>query len=291
MIGMGLTSDNYRRLRKRSNEHLAPIWPSYDEVDKAKKVCRPQGIVTIPRPNLEVKVSIQAVFQFQIDGIFEDQGVKELFLSFARDPNNKFNCVGKAGADGTGGLTIYSGHDSEGSSMFASSFSLVALNVSNGDAYFPLYSNQRVNASSSHCYLRIKHEKELKVISQRERDRIIAEIDALEPVIIEGISIRLDVLLCLCDGKLKSQWSDVNMSSCYTCGADRYELAEKWLPKFASNPVDRIRLGPSLLHALLRTFGWLTKGCTYRDFEDYEAVGATKKMQVKMREAEMQVPI
>ena len=286
---MGLTAENYRRLRKRSNEHLAPIWPSYENLDKAKKACRPQGIEVIPRPNLEVKVSLQAVFQFQIEGIFEDPGVKSLFLSFARDRNNKFNCVAKVGADGTGGLTVYFGHDDEGSSLFASTFSLIALNVSNGEAYFPLYSNQRVNVNSSHCYIRLKYEKELKVISQRERDRILGEIAALVPVIIEGIEIKLDVLPMSCDGKLKSQWSDVCMSSCFTCGATKDELGEKWLPKFALNPIDRIQLGPSLLHALLRSFGWLCKGCTYRELKAYEAVGQIQKMSVKRLELQMQV--
>ena len=285
---MGLSSANYRQLRKRSNEHLAPIWPSYDDLDKAKKRYRPHVDVS-PRPNLEVKVSLQAVFQFQIEGIFEDPYVKELFLRFSRDPNNKFSCVGKLGADGTGGLVVYFGHDDEGSSLFASTFALIGLNVSNGDAYFPLYRNQRVNASSSHSYLRLKYEKELKEISQLERDRLLAEIATLEPVWIEGVPIELDALAVLNDGKLKAQWSDVNMDSCYTCEADSKELAEKWLPKFSNNPIDRIRLGLSPLHALLRSFAWFVKGCTYRDLEKYNAVGISEKAKVKVRLVQMEV--
>ena len=289
MIGMGLSSANYRQLRKRSNAHLAPRWPSYDAFDDAKKLCRPQDIVVTPRPNLEAKVPLQSVCQFQLEGIFEDPYVKEQFLAYSRDPRNEASFVVKVGADGTGGLVVYFGHDDEGSSLFATTFCSIALNISNGDAAVTIWRNQRVNASSSHAYLRLKYEKELKHISQMERDRIYAEIENLEPVMIEGIPIKLVALPMECDGKLKSQWCDVSMDSCYTCEADRWELAEKWLDKFLSNPISRIRLGPSLLHALLRSFGWLIKGCTYRDIEAYEARGISEKAKVKVREIQMSV--
>ena len=51
---MGLTVASYRLLRERSIEHFAPIWPSYDKVEQAKKDLQPPDINVIPRPDLEV---------------------------------------------------------------------------------------------------------------------------------------------------------------------------------------------------------------------------------------------
>ena len=285
---MGLTADNYRLLFRRSKEHSAPIWPSYDALEEVKKDLQPQNIVVNPRPNLEVKFSLQSVVDFQLKGIFLDPTVKARFLLFAR-AGFKMSFVVKIGADGMGTLKVYFGADEEGSSLFASSFAPIALNASNGQDFARIYDNNRVNASSSHCYLRLKYEKEVKEISQLERDRILSEVKALVPVYIDGIPITIEVLCTCCDGKLKCHWCDVGMNSCFICEAGPEELALEWHDMFARNPLDRIRYGLSPLHAFLRSFGWLLKGCCYRDFELYAANEELKAVFVDPRAAEMEV--
>ena len=288
MYAMGLTVANYRLLRKRSTEQSAPIWPSYDDLDKAKKDLQPQGIDVIGRPNLEVKVSIQNVVNFQLEGILLDPQTKARFLSFAR-AGFKMSFVVKIGADGMGTLKVYFGEDCEGSSLFASTLAPISLNASNGQDFARIYDNNRVNASSSHCYLRLKYEKEVKEISQLERDRILSEVKALVPVYIEGIPITIEVLCTCCDGKLKCHWCDVGMNCCYICEAGPSELALEWHEMFARNPLDRIRYGISLLHNFMRSFGWLLKGCCYRDIEAYSANDELKAQFVVPRDLEMQV--
>ena len=285
---MGLTADNYRLLYRRSKEHSAPIWPSYDALEEVKKDLQPQNIVVNPRPNLEVKFSLQSVVNFQLEGIFLDPLVKARFLSFAH-AGFQMRFVVKIGADGMGTLKVYFGADEEGSSLFASSFAPIALNASNGQDFAIIYDNNRVNASSSHCYLRLKFEKEVKDISQIERDRIMSELKDLVPVFIEGIPIQIDVLCTCCDGKLKCHWCDVGMNCCYVCEAGPSELALEWHEMFAQNPLDRIRYGISLLHNFMRSFGWLLKGCCYRDFEAYSADDELKARFVLPRNQQMEV--
>ena len=103
MYSMGLTTESYRRLRKRSNEQSAPIWPSYDALNGAKNDLRPLDINVIPRPNLEVNVSIQSVSVFQLEGIFGDPDVRARYLSFAR-AGFEMRFVVKVGSDGLGAV-------------------------------------------------------------------------------------------------------------------------------------------------------------------------------------------
>ena len=290
MFAMGLTAENYRLLYRRSKQHFAPIWPSYDVLEKVKNELQPRDITVIPRPHLEVTASLQSVCQFQLEGIFLDPQVKARFLLFAQ-AGFQMRFVVKIGADGMGTLKVYFGADEEGSSLFASSFAPIALNASNGQDFARIYDNNRVNASSSHCYLRLKHEKEVKTISQKERDRLLGEVEDLVPIVIEGFSITVDVLCTCCDGKLKNHWCDVGMNSCYVCGAGPSELGLEWHEKFARNPLDRIRFGISLLHGFMRSFGWLLKGCVYRDFKKYEANEDERKMYVQPRNLEMEASL
>ena len=117
----------------------------------------------------------------------------------------------------------------------------------------------------------------------------MAEVDALRPICVEGIAIRLVALPLLVDGKVKAQWSGVAMSSCFICGATENELSMKWFPKFLSNPVDRIRLGLSPLHALIQTLRWMIKGATYRDCQSYACVGEDNQRMKVARTLEMEV--
>ena len=287
MYAMGLTLANYRLLRKRSNEQSAHIWPSYDDLDKAKNDLQPQDIIVIDRPP-EVKVSIQSVCNFVLEGILADPDVKARFLAFSL-AGFKNHFVVKIGCDGTGGLKVYFGEDDQGSSLLASALAPIALIASKGRDFADIFRSRRVNASSSHFYLRLKYEKEIKEISQVERDRILSELKDLVPVVIDGIPITI-VALCTCvDGKLKAQWSNCPMTHCYVCEAGPLELKLEFHELFLRNPIDRIWFGVSPLHALERSFGWLLKGCCYRDFELYAASEELKAIFVDPREDEMAV--
>ena len=201
MYAMGLTVQNYRLLRNRSIEQSAPIWPSYDKLESAKKDLQPKDIVVIPRPDLEVRVSLQSVCDFQLEGILSDPDVKARFLSFAH-AGFQMQFVVKVGSDGLGAVKIYLGQDAEGTSVFATCFAPISLIGSKGEDFTKIYDNNRVNASYSHCYLRLKHEKEIKTISQKERDRLLGEVEDLVPIVIEGIPITVEVL-CTCFYLLK----------------------------------------------------------------------------------------
>ena len=115
---MGLTVANYRLLRSRSNEQNAPIWPSYDSLELAKKDLQPKDIVVIPRPDLEVRVPLQSVCNFQLEGILSNPDVKARFLSFAR-VGFQMQFVVKIGSDGLGAVKVYLGGDDQGTSVFA----------------------------------------------------------------------------------------------------------------------------------------------------------------------------
>ena len=146
MYSMGLTSVNYRLLRKRSIEQSAPIWPSYDDLDKAKNYLQPQDIIVIQRPHLEVKFSLQSVINFQLEGILADPDVKARFLAFSL-AGFKHHLVIKIGCDGTGGLKVYFGEDDQGSSLLASALAPIALIASKGRDFADIFRNRKVNAS------------------------------------------------------------------------------------------------------------------------------------------------
>ena len=105
----------------------------------------------------------------------------------------------------------------------------------------------------------------------------------------EGVSIKVAILPVLLDGKVKATWCNTGFNGCYICLATAQELALQDHPKFHLNPEDRIRYGICPLHALIQSFKWLIKGCTYRDIRAYEAVGDAQKALRTRREMEMEV--
>ena len=66
----------------------------------------PDGIIFTARPDLEAKVDVQSVCDFQLRGILSDPQIKDRLLAFSRDPGIKFSFVTKIGADGAGQLVV-----------------------------------------------------------------------------------------------------------------------------------------------------------------------------------------
>ena len=140
------------------------------------KIADRLDIVFTPRPDLEAKVNVQSVSDFHLRGVLSEPQIKDRLLAFSRDPDVNFHFVTKIGADGAGQFEVYHGQDDLGSSLFATTFASVALVASKGLESAMVWKSPRVNASSSHTYLRLKYEREIKETSRREMRRLFEEL-------------------------------------------------------------------------------------------------------------------
>ena len=104
-------------------------------------------------------------------------------------------------------------------------------------------------------------------VSLTERDRLYDEIDRLLPSFVHGVFVTHEVEPTLVDGKLKTQWSEKATTDCYICGANTAERSKRFSRVFTNNPEDRLALGPSPCHMLVRALEWCIVACTHRDIE------------------------
>ena len=107
-----------------------------------------------------------------------------------------------------------------------------------------------------------------------EGRRLEIQTANLNPFIIKGTGLEVDYMgwpVC-CDSKTKVLWSGrTAMMSCYICGASPLELAKRFCKKFKKPCRKTFTYGVGTLHIRLRTFDWLLKFATHRDFKNRSA--------------------
>ena len=160
-----------------------------------------------------------------------------------------------------------------GPSMYASTaavIELVALLPDNSSVL--LFENGAVNSAFGVIPLRYSWEGEGLTTAKAEGRRLEIETANLIPFIKEGLEVDYMGWPCCCDSKTKVWWSGgTAMMSCYICGATPLELAKRFCKKFKKPNRKTFTYGIGSLHIRLRTFDWLVKFATHRDFKNRSA--------------------
>ena len=162
---LGLNRNQFQRLRNIMIRHQACIFVSWHDVQEVNKECTPPGHICEldENGNAYFQIPLAAVAHFHIRRILVDPYVIRVMCQLATDSMVVYFLYYKVGADGSNGQRIYRFGGSI-SNVFTTQFCsimIVAKKVSTGQSWV-IWANPSVNSESSHCYLRIAYEKEVR---------------------------------------------------------------------------------------------------------------------------------
>ena len=125
LFELKLTQAQYQATRNKGLARGANTYPSYKDVQDAKKEATPDGIKVKPK---SVQVSMQHVLDHQIRRILKDKKLVSRIEQLAAIPGVKFKFYFKYGADGMSALSQMQSADAIGhGNLFASA--LITLNL------------------------------------------------------------------------------------------------------------------------------------------------------------------
>ena len=154
-----MTEQQYIMMQQDLKLRNSDVFPPYWQINKIKKELMPDGI---SNPKLGTfQIPMQSALNNLLDGII-DSDVREKIEAFALDPDNIFEAIFKAGADGASGNAQHSRSEIDQKTIFASFLVPLMIKVKNVKTkkcnY--LYLNQMANSWTAVCYLRLAFESE-----------------------------------------------------------------------------------------------------------------------------------
>ena len=159
VIHQGWTQAKYKSHRKKSKKRNAPVYPSWEEVMKAKEECTPPNIDFQERV---VTVSMQDTMLHYMKKLMKDDGlVNRLKKMKGKNPNLVYEMVYKWGADGASQFSHYK-NCKDDTSMFASNMvpTFIEAIDPTTEQSFNVWSNPFANSAYGVIPLRWAFEKE-----------------------------------------------------------------------------------------------------------------------------------
>ena len=158
---MGWTVAQYKKNRKKSKSRNALVYPSWEDVDAAQKLCN------VPLDKIQfgehtVQASMQDVLDHQLMKIKDQSIIDQLKKLQEKYPDVRFELVFKFGSDGSSSYSEHQNKDQNCSNLFASN--LVPLFIEAKDPKsgkcLNVWANKFANSASGVCPLRWSWEKE-----------------------------------------------------------------------------------------------------------------------------------
>ena len=287
ILDCGHSKRDYKKTEKAANKKSKGkknrVFSKYHEIEKAKKDCRPFGIVAT---NDDVQVSLQNMSDHTATRILEDEQIARRIFQLAEENGGtlKVHCNVKLGIDGSNGLqtiNILVDDDEEDdrheSQMVATNF--VAINmwaIVNGKIKV-VYHNSLHNSSYGVRPLRHWYRKENDVLED-EIARIREEMKNLtELEWADGISIKYVPFFTMNDQKVMNAiFGNTDPHKCPICKAGRAQFKDI-KSVYKANPEALAQLCYSSLHFGPRVMENLLKVGFYQDFQKYPCTGAENK--------------
>lgn len=247
-VSAKLTRHQYNTIRNVTKLESI-VWPSYFQIQKAKKECLPE-LIEISDDG--VKVSLQS--------LLNHTAFRFMKLLNLDSNNNSKNLImiSKWGCDGASDQSRYkisfSDPLKDDSSIFISS--LVPIKIYNPENNEILWQNNYPSSTRFCRPIQFKFVKEEKNVVKSCVKDIEDQISLLTPSVSEeGISVTHKLLLTMIDNKICNILTDTSSSmKCYICNASPTQMNDIILAKNRSVKMEYYSFGLSSLHCWIRCF-------------------------------------
>lgn len=265
-----MTKESYQKIRLAAKRKKADIYPPYNQIREAKRLCYPNNIsveedsASVPLQNLLDHTALRIIQE-------QKQVITEVVENMPE--NQKFACklICKYGFDGSSGQSEYkqkfSSADKTDDSLFCTT--VVPLQMTFGDHV--LWENP-VPSSTRFCRpLKLQFIKETSELSQAEDRRISDEIQQLQPMTVtldidyeldaanprqDNMEVTYDLQLTMVDQKVLNALTETKSSMrCYICGATPKMFND--IDQLPSPTEENYKYGLSPLHKWIRCFEML----------------------------------
>lgn len=284
------TTHSYKQTRKWTMKVGHHVFPSYECIVKAKKVCYPSEehiVVTQSRAEIE----LQAILNKTAERLIEAQ--REVVTSVLPNisPNSSFTLISKWGCDGSSGHSAYKQRfeNSEDTDEFLFVYSFVPLRLID-EGNNTIWQNPRPSSTMFCRPIKFIFVKETMEMTKIETNKVLEQINNLEPTFCDlagsEISVKHKLLLTMTDGKVCNALTETHSSQkCYICGATPTMMNDEGR-HFDSNQ-DNFGFGLSTLHAWIRSFECFLHISYKLDIKKWQARSSQEKASVKQRSDEI----
>lgn len=256
MISLNLSKSKYIQLRMTSMEHGVNLYPSYYQIQLAKKDCYPsKEMMTFTETHAEIE--LQALL---------DLTIQRLWKALEIDTNEKLQdlkLISKWGFDGASGQSFYKQGFTDNivdinkprdESVFT--ISLVPLKLLSGDKI--VWENPQPSSTKFCRPIKFEFIKESDEIIRREKGYIENKINNLFPSHLNGdIVVRHELLLTMIDGKACSSIAESSSMNCYICGATPKQMNSFDIVQQRTINMNNLKFGMSSLHGWIRCMEFL----------------------------------
>lgn len=258
MVENKFSKQTYQRIRNIAKENKCKLYPSYNNVVKAKKHCYPpHSSITITESSAAVK--LQALLNHTVDRILFLQ--RDVIATLTPDNVRNLKLYCKWGCDGSSGQSLYKQKFTEDGQSDESVFftSLVPLQLTDVNETVIVWKNPRPSSPRFCRPIRLQFMQENVESTVEVVNDTNEQIELLVPFTTQmhgmSISVKFNMAFTMIDGKVCNAVSGTTSSQrCFLCGATSkyfndidYVLTKKVNEK-------NLQFGMSTLHAWIRFF-------------------------------------
>jgi len=256
------SKQTYQRIRNVAKENKCKLYPSYNNVTKAKKHCYPpHSSIIITESSATVK--LQALLDHTVDRILFLQ--KDVISTLTPDNVRNLRLYCKWGCDGSSGHSLYKQKFTEDGksdeSVFFTSFVPLQLTGMNEtlNTVIIVWKNPRPSSPRFCRPIRLQFMHENVESTVKEVNDINEQIKLLVPFTAQihgmSISVTFNMAFTMIDGKVCNSVSGTTSSQrCFLCGATSKDFnnIDYVLTKKVNE--ENFKFGMSTLHAWIRFF-------------------------------------
>lgn len=292
IVDIKLTRADYIKLRKAAKKKNNNLYPSYDEVLRAKKECYP-GEIQVTETKGEIKLQSLldhtfrrlAIVQADVLSRVVTEGVTTLDMTY------------KWGFDGSSNHSIYKQKfyescDSVDSDLFLTSVVPLKMSAKHNNSEEIVWMNPRSSSTRFCIPIKFQFIKETQAIIKQESDYIEQQIATLVPtrISIQGktITVQHSLLKTMLDGKVANALAEnPSTQSCYICKTKPKDLNN--LSAVLKKPcnITTFAYGLSTLHAHIRFFECILHISYRLDLKTWQVRGTENKSAYEKKKQEV----
>lgn len=276
IVDARLSKNQYQQLRNTAKENNADLYPSYNKVREAKKLCYPEKITASEN---SVCVELQSLLDHTTCRLLSALDLKNLKIN-----SLELVLVWKWGMDGSSGQKEYKqafhGNFSDSNLLLTCLVPLELSTTNRKNERVVIWSNP-TPSSTRYCRpCKMQFLKETIEVSKTEYAQMEAEIAALSPTFFDNQPEPLKIIhqlhMTMIDTKMINSITDCSSQKCYLCGASPVEMND--IEKLLHKPIktENLKFGITSLHIWIRSFECFLKISYRLPLEKWQARGEDK---------------
>lgn len=287
MLNLGLSKSKYEELRKMSIEQGINPYPSYYQIQLAKKDCYPPK-EAIAISDTYASIKLQSLLDLTTYRLLETCNIE----TYSEIRNLKL--ISKWGFDGASCQSLYKQAFADqpndcdkprDDSIFTTC--LVPLKLVNGSII--IWENMKPSSTKYCRPVKFEFIKENDEIIRRENQRMSTEIEALIPTHYkDSILVEHELLLTMVDGKVCASLTEFSSMRCFICGVKPKDMNNFDLICKKSVTIEHYKFGLSSLHGWIRCMEFLLHVSYNLEIKKWSTRDAQEKLRKEKRKKKIQ---